>query len=126
MKLRRLQGPVLSWESQVNQYPQFAEPGIGYFAGEVGRAKPVDCLLWRDVTGRVRGILNHYPIDMPPWERAGNINLWVHPDWQRQGIGTALLTEAATRWGPFDPEQQQYTEAGEAFARHLIGEEAAT
>ncbi len=74
----------LSWEGQAEQYPPAGEPGIGYFAGDAGFAQPVDCLLWRDETGALRGILNHYPVDMPPWEQAGNLTVLVQPGWRRR------------------------------------------
>jgi GNAT superfamily N-acetyltransferase len=114
---------LLSWESQVMQYPVVGEPGIGYFAGVVaGDLPPVDCLLWRDDQGLVRGILNHYPVNYAPYEMAGGVNIWVHPDWQRRGIGRALVTEAVTRWGEINVEQQRFSEAGAAFALALLDE----
>lgn len=111
-----------SYESQVVQYPRLGAPGIEYFAGDGGFAKPVDCLLWRDDEGLVRGILNHYPVDMPPHEKAGNINLFIDPARQRQGIGTALVREANRRWGPINWNQQRYTKAGIELAYKLITE----
>lgn len=120
-ELRIMRAPLLSWESQVVQYPATGEPGIGYFAGETSLGV-VDCLLWRDEKGRVRGILNRYGIDFPPYEKAGNVNIWIRPSHQRQGIGRALIEEAIRRWGPINYEQQQFTEAGAAFARQLLAE----
>lgn len=123
MELRIMTAPLLSWESQVVQYPEFGPPGIEYFAGVVeGYAQPVDCLLWRGGDKRVHGILNYYSIDYPPWEKAGNVNVWVQPGWQRKGIGSRLIRVAQRRWGPINWQQQQYTEAGAAFARHMMGE----
>jgi GNAT superfamily N-acetyltransferase len=109
-----------SWESQVVQYPPTGAPGIGYFAGELpGDALPVDCLLWRDETGVVRGILNHYPQDYELQKR-GSLNLWVDPSYFGRGVATALVLESRERWPGIDPKAQRYTAAGAAFERALL------
>lgn len=106
---------VYPWESQAQQYPRRGPEGISYFAGEIPEINyTVDCLLYRE-RGILVGILNHYPADQLPWEKAGNVNVWVHPDYQRRGIGTALVAEAVTRWG-INFDQQRYTEQGAALA----------
>jgi uncharacterized protein YndB with AHSA1/START domain/GNAT superfamily N-acetyltransferase len=89
---------MYSWGSQAAQYPPKGPPGISYFRGELGDGLHVDCLLYRDESGDLVGILNHYPTDIPPHERAGAQNIWVHPDRRRQGIGSALSAEAFMRW----------------------------
>jgi uncharacterized protein YndB with AHSA1/START domain len=86
------------WESQAAQYPPTGPPGVSYFRGDVNKELYVDCLLYRDETGALVGILNRYPTAFPPHEREGDQNVWVRPDRRRQGIGTALLTEASFRW----------------------------
>lgn len=125
---------VFPWESQVSQYdeatppwdqgpenfPPFAPAAITYYGGET-ELGVVDCLLaWTWSAGGVQivGILNHYGHDMPPWERAGNVNIWIRPDHQRQGIGTALWVEAVSRWNVF-LTGQRFTTAGAAFATAL-------
>lgn len=109
-----------SWESQASQYPLDGPPGvISYFAGDVGAAEPVDCLLWRDGGGVLVGILNHYPIDYPPLERAGNFLVFVREDQRLQGIGSALLDEARRRW-TIDLTQQLYTVDGHKFITHYV------
>jgi GNAT superfamily N-acetyltransferase len=110
---------LFTWESQVVQYPLTGPPGIGYFKGEVeGVEDWVDCLLYRDKTGRVRGICNHYPTTNE-FEDAGNVNIWVDPAWQRRGIGTQLLDEAHRRW-PIDLRQQRYSFSGARFAQAYL------
>lgn len=112
---------ILPWESQVHQYPETGDPGISYFRGDLTDGRWVDCLLWRDREGLLRGILNHYPVDVPPWERAGNFNIYVDPRFYRQGIGTELVTEADLRWS-LDFEQQDYTPNGaKLVAKYLEG-----
>lgn len=104
------------WTSQAMQYPTLGPAGISYFAGEIPSINyTVDCLLYRDSEGHLLGILNHYPKDQPPWEKAGNVNIWVHPDAKRRGIGTALLAEADRRWS-INLDQQRFTPEGAAFA----------
>lgn len=113
MEIKRLNRAVFSWESQYNQYPKRGVPGIKYFGGHT-ESGTVDCLLYFDDNGRLRGILNHYPFTLYPFESKGNVNIFVDPKRRRQGIATALLTEAMKRWD-VDLEQQQYTEEGEQF-----------
>lgn len=111
---------VYPWVSQAMQYPAKGDPGVGYFAGEVGGGKPpVDCILYRGDDGRLLGILNHYPVDYPPWEKAGNVNIWVHPQALRNGIATKMLDEAMSRWS-IDLDQQRFTRAGADFATAYV------
>ena len=114
---------VYSWASQARQYPPMGKPGISYFPGVTDRGT-IDCLLWRDDNRRLRGILNHYPFDVPGFEEAGNVNIWVHPGWQRKGIGTALVREAQRRW-TIDLTRQRFTTAGAALADALDPDPAA-
>ncbi len=88
---------MLNWESQASQYAPRGEPGIRYEQHTVG-SWPIDCLLYRGSSGNLFGILNPYPVDCPPYEKAGNINFWVRPDQRRRGIGTKLILEARSRW----------------------------
>lgn len=112
-----LHEPALSWESQARQYPETGPAGFSYFPGET-EAGTVDCLLYRDISGTLLGILNYYPMDFPPWEKAGNVNMWVMPSRQRQGIGSALWKEACNRWD-IALEGQRFTVAGARLANHL-------
>lgn len=107
---------LYSWESQVSQYPLNGVPGIEYFPGPTPYGT-VDCLLFRDVHGKVVGILNHYGFDSP-YESTGNVNIWVHPHRQRRGIGTALIKAATGLW-PINLDQQRFTPSGMAFAEKL-------
>lgn len=45
------------------------------------------------------------------------MNIWVRPDRQRRGIGTALVDACERRFGPINLDQQRYTAAGADFAR---------
>ncbi len=112
---------MYSWESQVAQYPRTGSPGISYFPGKVSDAMVVDCLLYRDDTGELVGILNHYPVEFPPYQRQGSWNIWVHPGRRRQGIGTALLLEKLIRWGSGEAEEPKVTDSGLRFFKGLEG-----
>jgi GNAT superfamily N-acetyltransferase len=120
---------LFTWESQARQYPTHGKPGLSYYRGDVSEAfcpgAHVDCLLWRDDTGALIGILNHYPMDFPPYEKAGNVLVYVRADRRRAGIGTALVHEARTRW-PVDFHAQRYTDAGAKLARSLLADGAHT
>jgi GNAT superfamily N-acetyltransferase len=110
---------MYTWESQVVQYPPTGPPGISYFCGKLSDELFVDCLLYRDETGELVGILNHYPVDFPPHEREGDENIWVHPSRRRRGIGSALLLEARFRWGLRENvDEPKLTESG---VRFMIG-----
>lgn len=119
--------PAFSWESQARQYAYRDAPGIcleRHSTAELGArlGEPlafIDCLLYRDEDGLLVGILNHYPDSNSEIEHAGNANIWVKPDHQRQGIGTALLKEAMRRWD-LDLEQQNYTTQGVLFINGLL------
>lgn len=111
-----------TFESQVKQYPEDGPKGISYFAGEQPEGI-VDCLLYRDKSGKVRGILNHYPVDFPPHEKAGNLNVFVEARFQRKGIASKLLAEADKRWR-IDWEQQNYTEAGAHLVKKYLERKA--
>jgi GNAT superfamily N-acetyltransferase len=112
---------MYSWESQLAQYSRTGPPGISYFSGRVTDEIFVDCLLYRDEAGEIVGILNHYPTDLPPHERQGGRNIWVHPGRRRQGIGTALLLEALIRFGPVPEGDPKFTDAGLGFMKGLEG-----
>lgn len=113
---------MLTWESQVSQYPARGVPGISYFRGYDSthpERHHVDCLLFRGPDGKLQGVLNYYAVDMPPWEKAGNMNMWVRPDKRRRGIGTRLLDEARRRW-PFNLAQQRFSESGVHFMESYL------
>jgi GNAT superfamily N-acetyltransferase len=118
-----LMGDIFSWESQAAQYAFRSEPGIHlerHHVGELGNQTVIDCLLSRDEMGMLIGILNHYADNNSELEQEGNINIWVKPDHQRQGVGTALIAEAVRRWG-IDFNQQRYTNEGFALIQSFIG-----
>ncbi|WP_370943969.1 GNAT family N-acetyltransferase [Amycolatopsis sp. cg5] len=119
---------VFSWPSQAGQYPAGGPPGITYFRGDVseffGPGAYVDCLLFRDVDGVLVGILNHYPQDMAPRVKAGEVLIQVREDRRRRGIATKLLQEALSRWS-LDFERQNYTPSGVEFTEAFIRAEQA-
>lgn len=127
--------PAFSWESQAQQYAPTGPPGIHLeqhmvtLSGEEVFNVPVDmlgpgisvidCLLHRDDDGQLVGILNHYD-GKNPLEEKDAVNVWVRPDRQRNGIATALLTEAMRRWPGVMLEKQRYTPEGVLFLRGFL------
>lgn len=116
-------GPAFSWESQRDQYPVQGQPGITY-RSEPTEYGNVDCLLFYDSLGLLRGILNHYPFDAIGLdgleiEITGNFNLYVDASYRRRGVGTILLDEAMSRW-PIKIEQQTYTSDGVQFITRYV------
>lgn len=108
---------IFSWESQAEQYPEKGEPGIEHTTVRCG-ISVVDCLLYRDESGCLVGILNHYN-EFNPWEKPGSCNVWVHPDHQRRGVASALLRDAYHRW-PLKNEDQEWSREGHAWITGLI------
>ena len=110
-----------SWEHQAKQYAKEGPPGISYFKGVLPRfeGKHIDCLLFRDENGELLGILNHYPFHFAESEAPGDFNVWVHPDYWRQGIGKKLLDEGYRRYN-LNWNQQTYTPAGAALVRSYL------
>ena len=121
--------PVLSFASQVRQYPKSGPSGVSYFKGEdarlIAKGWHVDALLFRDAKGEILGILNHYPQNMPaeipggPSERKGNVNIFINPKNKKSGIGTALLKEAVERFD-VDLNRQRYSREGAAFVNSFV------
>ena len=120
-----LDGPVWPFRSQAKQYPDDGPPGISYFKGVVDDSTWVDCLLYRDDSGKVIGILNHYPFalvdpdDPRIVERRGNINIFIDPKHQGKGIATKLVDEAVSRYN-VDLRRQRYSEEGANFINRYI------
>jgi GNAT superfamily N-acetyltransferase len=115
-----LGGMPWPFATQRKQYPKKGEPGLSYFRGEFPNEPNiwVDCLLWRDEKGKLVGILNHYPMDMT-LEKKGNVNLFIDPKAKRQGIASALLSEAIKRYN-VDLRQQRYSAEGAAFVNEFV------
>lgn len=106
------------WENQARQYPRYGS-GITYFKGICDENRWVDCLLYYGYDNELHGILNHYPFEMPPYQKAGSVNLQVRPDRRRKGIATALLNEAVKRFN-INLEHQEYTPDGERFIKNYM------
>jgi len=110
---------AINFYSQVEQYPSKGKPGVSYFKGVIDDERHVDALLFRDNKGKIRGILNHFPIDFPGFEKKGNVTVMVDPDFQRQGIARKLFAEADKRWN-INLKQQSYTESGRKFIQSIV------
>ena len=125
-----------TWQSQVRQYPKVGQPGLRYELNHVtvamvehrasgrqlpiGSEQPVDTLVHRNRKGHVTALLWHYSVALPPWEKAGNVNLIVREDRRGRGLGRLMLEEAMRRW-PINWEQQDYTPEGLALVRAVVG-----
>ena len=120
-----LDGPVYSFRSQAEQYPEDGPPGISYFKGVVDDSTWVDCLLFRDDSGKVIGILNYYPFalvdpdDPRIVEKRGNINIFIDPKHKNKGIATKLVDEAVSRYN-VDLRRQRYSEEGANFINNYV------
>lgn len=96
-----------------------ADPGLEWGGGPDGGR--IDALVHRDFSGRLCGLLYHYPVEFSRhgWvgaQRAGSVNLWVDPARRGRGVATALAEEAFRRWPRLDLSLSEYTEGGLAVA----------
>lgn len=83
----------------------------------------IECLLFWTERLTLGGIFNYYP-DGGPWgEKPHDTLTLVNPTLRRQGIGTALLREAMSRWPAIDLSTQSYSDDGWAFVSSLILED---
>jgi GNAT superfamily N-acetyltransferase len=113
---RSLATPEFQFSAQSRQYPRRGPRGISYFAGTTESDDTVvDCLLFRDKHGILRGILNYYATSIPPFETAGSVNIFVEPRFQRKGIATKLLRVALDRWPTINLDGQTYSTDGKKF-----------
>jgi DNA-binding NarL/FixJ family response regulator len=116
-----LNGMPWPFKGQAEQFEKIGPPGLSYFKGTGNGLKPnqwVDCLLWRDDSGILKGIVYHYPQDLP-LEKKGNMNVFISPDSKRQGIANRLVAEAIKRYN-VDLRQQKYSEEGAAFINNFV------
>lgn len=111
---------VFEWDTQASQYREIKPrgPGITYFR-PVFDMGPVDCLLMYNADLALVGILNYFPENLPPYERAGNFTMFTRPDRRRRGVATALMDEARRRW-LINFDQQDYSPEGAAFATAYV------
>ena len=121
------------WDVEAAQYAHLrrSKPGLMYFRGRTpewaAQGRWVDCLLCYRRHGYERkgpvelvGVLNHFPVDFPESDdRAGDFTVFVAPWFKRQGVATALLSEAHRRW-TIDLDQQKFTVEGAAFINAFI------
>jgi GNAT superfamily N-acetyltransferase len=121
---------MFSFESQSCQFPEKGNPGLEHLVvddsakelhpkGTIPEGSVmVHCITWRKMSGDLIGILYYYPVDNP-WEKAGNVNLYIDPKHRRQGIGTKLLDYAFTQW-KIKIEQQRYSLGGAYFIKAYV------
>ena len=125
------QEDMYRWEDQAAQYPLRGGPGVVYapmtnvhVQQRYPGSAPIDCLLYYAPASRGPGylvaILNHYPEDLPPFEKAGAVNVWVKPNQQGKGYAGLLWDEAVRRWD-IDWRDSRYTPEGAARVAHRYG-----
>ena len=116
-----LGGEPWPFRGQASQFDKKGPPGFSYFKGTgngLQSGQWVDCLLWRDEKGILKGIVYHYPQDLP-LEKKGNVNIFISPDSKRKGIASTLLSEAIKRYN-VDLRQQRYSAEGAAFVNNFV------
>jgi GNAT superfamily N-acetyltransferase len=128
---------AMPWDYDTNfLLPEIGAPGIQYlrrrgsvmaFSADV--VATVDCVLYRDNAGLLVGILFRFPKairdDIGLVASAGELSLVVKPDHCRQGIGTALLKEAASRWD-IHWANQSYSAGGLELIKSVVDREIIT
>lgn len=121
---------MFTFESQRVQFPDKGGPGLEHLVVDleskqlhpVGtipeQSVIIHCLTWRALSGELVGILYYYATNSY-WERRGNVNIFISPDWLRKGIGTKLLDYAFTQWD-VNIEQQRYSLSGAYFIKEYV------
>jgi GNAT superfamily N-acetyltransferase len=112
------------------EYPARGNAGITYVEEKLGPDAICEALLYYDTRGRLAGIFNYFPNDMPVsepsmkafFERAGTCNIIANSRHRRLGIGIKLLREAINRW-PIQFENQNYTLEGAKLVQRFLSEE---
>jgi putative acetyltransferase len=100
---------------------QLPYPSAALWARRLADAGADDCLLVAEVGGEVVGNLGLHPASKSPRRRhAAAIGMAVRDDWQRRGVGTALLVagvDLADKWlGYARLELTVYTDNAAAVA----------
>ena len=112
---------IFTWDSQASQYPADGPPGISHLRVQIGPPENgdsdprIECLLYRDESGKLVGILNYFPVGVQDLEKPGAGALFVHPEHRRQGIATALSREWLKRWDYWDEGAMTFSASGAAF-----------
>ena len=114
MKYQLVPPTPFSFESQAAQFDETGTPGIELRRENASIGQPVDCVLYRNNTGVLDGILYFYPDGAPGLEQPGNVNIFVRPEAARTGIASRLL-DHATRLFDINLDQQLLTPSGKAF-----------
>lgn len=104
----------ITFESQAAQFDKIGTPGISTRREHSSSGHPVDCVLYRNNTGVLDGVLYYYPAGAPGLEKPRNVNMFVRPEAARTGIATRLL-DHATRLFDINLDQQLLTPSGKAF-----------
>lgn len=132
--MREIESLSYSWESQARQHPHRGGPGIERDTHRFEAGIYDDCVIpeaehhvdvfrFYDEHRRLRGLLYHYAVDLPPLERKGNVNVLVHPAFQRRGIGSQLVEAAREALGGIDFQQQDITPEGKLLMESIIGKD---
>jgi len=100
------------WKEKKSLFGVNGNPGITY-QKTVSRKENVEHLIYRDVYGNLLAFLQ-YRGEHASKEKRGDLNLRVHSDFWRKGIGSLLLEEAYKHW-PVDLNAQEYTIFGIKF-----------
>lgn len=107
---------VFAWENQTGQYPMQGK-GIQYFRANIDDGRWVDCLFYYGDDSTLQGILNFYPFNFQPFQKKGGVNIQVRKDKRKQGIASALMTEAMKSF-EINPMKQDYLPLGKNFIKN--------
>jgi GNAT superfamily N-acetyltransferase len=126
---------AMLWDDNNFSLPEIGDPGIqcmrrrGWVGAQFDLTATVDCLIYRDTAGLLVGYLLRFPKAIRDKNglvgSAGEITLAVKPDHRRQGIGTALLKEAASRWDT-NWANQSYSASGLELIKSVVDREIIT
>ena len=94
------------WNKSTSKIDELGPPGLNVVQVRL----LVQTLVYRDEEGFLKGVLYHYPQGFAHMKKPGEVELMVHPDSRRQGIGMKLLKEGIRLWD-IQAKKQRYNEA---------------
>lgn len=105
-------GVRVDFNAQAEQFPPRGPAGLEHVVVMDGR---IDAWLYRTGDGsEVVGILYYYRVDLPPWQKAGDVVMMTREDWRGRGVATAMAQAVLAAYPDLDTDGQRYTPDGRA------------
>lgn len=102
----------VDFSAQAEQFPAQGPAGLEHV---VVLDERIDVWLHRTDDGsEIVGILYYYRVDLPPWQKAGDVVMMTREDWRGRGVATAMAQAVLAMYPGLDTDGQRYTPDGRA------------